>query len=52
MEEPQANAAPTDSEHYRAMARKLRKLGRELRFAAHAKSYLILPCGTSDEPTA
>ena len=50
MEEPQANAARPDSEHYREMARKLRELAREFRFPARAKSYLTLPDGTSEEP--
>jgi hypothetical protein len=32
MEEPQANAARPDSEHYRKIAKKLRELAREFRF--------------------
>jgi hypothetical protein len=32
MEEPRANAARPDSEHYREMARKLRELAREFLF--------------------
>src|SRR5260370_32862225 len=32
MEEPQANAAPSDDEHYREMAKKLREIARQFRF--------------------
>jgi hypothetical protein len=42
MEEPQANAAPSDSEHYREMARKLRELAREFRFPGARKELLGL----------
>jgi hypothetical protein len=42
MEEPQANAAPSDSEHYRQMARKLRELAREFRFPVARKELLGL----------
>ena len=42
MEEPQANAAPSDSEHYREMARKLRELAREFRFAGARQELLNL----------
>jgi len=42
MKEPQANAAPTDSEHYREMARKLRELAREFRFAGARQELLNL----------
>ena len=33
MEEPGANPARTDGEHYREIAKKLRELAREFRFA-------------------
>jgi hypothetical protein len=42
MEEPQANAAPADSEHYREMARKLRELAREFRFPGARQELLDL----------
>jgi len=42
MEEPQANAARPDSEHYREMARKLRELGREFRFLDARREILNL----------
>jgi len=42
MEEPQANAAPSDSEHYREMARKLRELAREFRFPGTRRELLDL----------
>ena len=42
MEEPQANAAPSDSEHYREMAIKLRELAREFRFPGTRRELLDL----------
>ena len=42
MEEPQANAAPPDSEHYRDMARKLRELARQFRFPGARQELLDL----------
>jgi hypothetical protein len=42
MEEPQANAAPADGEHYREMARKLRELAREFRFPGARQELLDL----------
>ena len=42
MEEPQAKAARPDSEHYREMARKLRKLAREFRFPGARQELLDL----------
>jgi hypothetical protein len=42
MEEPQANAARSDSDHYRDMARKLRKLARQIRFPGARKELLEL----------
>ena len=42
MEEPQANAAPSDSEHYREMARKLRKLAHKFRFPGARQEILDL----------
>jgi hypothetical protein len=42
MEEPQANAAQPDSEHYREMARKLRELAREFRFPGARQEVLDL----------
>src|SRR5436309_15815516 len=42
MEEPQANAAPADSQHYREMARKLRELAREFRFPGARRELLDL----------
>jgi hypothetical protein len=42
MEEPQANAAPSGSEHYREMARKLRELAREFRFPGARQELLEL----------
>jgi hypothetical protein len=42
MEEPQAKAAPSDGEHYREMARKLRELAREFRFPGARKELLGL----------
>jgi hypothetical protein len=42
MEEPQANAALPDSEHYREMARKLRVLAREFRFPVGRQELLDL----------
>jgi hypothetical protein len=41
MEEPQANAARPDSEHYRGM-RKLRELAREFRFPGARQELLAL----------
>ena len=52
MEEPQANAAPADSQHYREMARKLRELAREFRFPGARQELLDLALRTSEEPTA
>ena len=42
MEEPQDNAAPADSQHYREMARKLRELAREFRFPGARRELLNL----------
>jgi hypothetical protein len=42
MEEPQANAAPSDSVQYREMARKLRELAREFRFPGSHQELLEL----------
>jgi hypothetical protein len=42
MEEPQVNAPPADSEHYREMARKLRELAREFRFPGARRELLDL----------
>ncbi len=42
MEEPQANAARPDSDHYRDMARKLRVLAREFRFPGARQELLDL----------
>ena len=42
MEEPQTNAAPSDSEHYRETAGKLRELAREFRFAGARQELLAL----------
>jgi hypothetical protein len=42
MEEPQANAALSDSQHYREMARKLRELAREFRFPGARQELLDL----------
>jgi hypothetical protein len=42
MEEPQANAAPADSQHYREIARKLRDLAREFRFPGARQELLDL----------
>ena len=42
MEDPQANAARPDSEHYREMARKLRELAREFRFPGARQELLDL----------
>jgi hypothetical protein len=42
MEEPQANAVPADSEHYREMARKLRELAGEFRFPGARQELLDL----------
>ena len=42
MEEPEANAARSDSEHYREMARKLRELAREFRFPGARQELLDL----------
>jgi hypothetical protein len=42
MEEPQANPAQTDSEHYRETARKLRELAREFRFSGAREELLDL----------
>lgn len=42
MEERQANAAQSDSEHYREMARKLRELAREFRFPGARQELLDL----------
>ena len=42
MEEPQANAAPSDSDHYRVMARKLRELARQFRFLGARQELLEL----------
>jgi hypothetical protein len=42
MEEPQTHAAPSDSEHYRETARKLRELAREFRFPGARQELLDL----------
>jgi hypothetical protein len=42
MEEPQANPAPPDSEHYREMARKLRELARNVNFPGARREILDL----------
>jgi hypothetical protein len=42
MEEPQANAAPADSEHYREMARKIRELAHEFGFPGARQELLNL----------
>jgi hypothetical protein len=42
MEEPQGNAAPLDSDHYREMARKIRVLAREFRFPGARQELLDL----------
>jgi hypothetical protein len=42
MEDRQADAARPDSEHYREMARKLRELAREFRFAGARQELLDL----------
>ena len=42
MEEPEDNAARSDSEHYREMARKLRVLAREFRFPGARQELLNL----------
>jgi hypothetical protein len=42
MEEPQANAVPADSEHYREIARRLRELAREFRFPGARQELLEL----------
>jgi hypothetical protein len=42
MEEPQANAAQSDSDHYRDMARKLRRLAAEFRFPGARRELLDL----------
>jgi len=42
MEEPQTNAAPSNSDHYRDMARKIRELARELRFPGGRQELLDL----------
>ena len=42
MEEPDANAAPSDSEHYREMAMKLRVLAQEFRFPGTRQELLDL----------
>jgi len=42
MEEPQGNAATSDSDHYREMARKLRELAREFRFPGARRELLDL----------
>jgi hypothetical protein len=42
LEEPQANAAPSDSEHYREMAKKLRELARQFRFPGARQELLDL----------
>jgi hypothetical protein len=42
MEQPQANPAPSDSEHYRETARKLRELAREFRFSGAREELLDL----------
>jgi hypothetical protein len=42
MEEPQTNAALSNSDHYREMARKLRELAREFRFPGARRELLDL----------
>ena len=42
MEEPQANAAPSDSQHYREITRKLLELAREFRFPGARQELLDL----------
>jgi hypothetical protein len=42
MEEPPANAAQFDSEHYRGMAGKLRELARQFRFPGARRALLDL----------
>jgi hypothetical protein len=42
MEEPQANAAPPDSEHYRELARKLRELACNVGFSGARREILDL----------
>jgi hypothetical protein len=42
MEDPQANAARPDSEHYREMARKLRELARNVTFPGARQEILDL----------
>jgi hypothetical protein len=42
MEEPQGNAGPSDSDHYRDMARKVRALAREFRFPGARQELLDL----------
>ena len=42
MEELHANAASSDSEHYREMARKLREIAREFRFPCARQELLDL----------
>ena len=42
MEEPQGNAASSDSDHYRDMARKVRELAREFLFAGARQELLDL----------
>jgi hypothetical protein len=42
MEEPQANGPRSDSEHYRDMARKLRRLAAEFRFPGARQELLDL----------
>jgi hypothetical protein len=42
MEEPQANAARPDSEHYRGMARKLQELARNVNFSGARQELLDL----------
>jgi hypothetical protein len=50
MEEPQTT--PSDSDHYRDMARKLRELRVNFVSPVRAESCLILPRDTSDGPMA
>jgi hypothetical protein len=42
MEEPRANSAPADSDHYWDMARKLRELARQFRFPGVRQELLDL----------
>ena len=42
MEEPRANAAQSDSDHYRDMARKIRELARQFRFPGARQELLDL----------